>query len=49
VRMTSIALEGGAPDMDAVADVVLAAFAARFGFERLAPLAADEHREAMPA
>jgi lipoate-protein ligase B len=49
VQMTSVALEGGTPDVDAVTDVVLAAFAARFGYDRLTPFAADEHREAIRA
>ena len=41
VQMTSVAREGGTPEMEGVTDVVLAAFAARFGYNRLTPLAAD--------
>ena len=49
VQMTSVALEGGTSDMDGVTAVVLAAFAARFGYDRLTPFAADALREAIPA
>jgi lipoyl(octanoyl) transferase len=38
VEMTSVAREGGIDDVDAVADVVLAAFVARFGYERVQAL-----------
>ena len=49
VQMTSVAHEGGTTEMEAVTDVVLAAFAARFGYERLTPLAADEWRDGISA
>jgi lipoyl(octanoyl) transferase len=41
VQMTSVAREGGTPEMEGVTDVVLAAFMTRFGLDRLTPLAAD--------
>jgi len=46
VEMTSIAREGDAATVDRAADVVLAAFAARFGYERLIALVDDDRREA---
>ena len=46
VEMTSIDREGDAQTLDRVTDVVLAAFAARFGYERLVALAEDDRREA---
>jgi lipoate-protein ligase B len=49
VQMTSVAREGGTTEMDAVTDVVLAAFAARFGYDRLTTLAADEARDEVRA
>jgi lipoyl(octanoyl) transferase len=49
VQMTSVAREGGTPEMDAVTDVVLAAFAARFGYDRLTALGADDRRDEVRA
>jgi lipoate-protein ligase B len=49
VQMTSVAREGGTPDMEVVTDVVLAAFAARFGYDRLATLAGEEPRDEVRA
>jgi len=45
VEMTSVAREGQTADMDAVTDVVLAAFAARFGYESLTALVEDKRRD----
>jgi lipoate-protein ligase B len=42
VEMTSVSREGRSADLDAVTDVVLAAFAARFGYDALVPLVEDE-------
>ena len=42
VQMTSVAREGGPADVDAVADVVLAAFMARFGYDEVRGFRADE-------
>ena len=39
VEMTSVAREGGPGDMDEVAGVVLAAFAERFGYDTVSPMA----------
>jgi lipoyl(octanoyl) transferase len=45
VEMTSVAREGDASTLDRVTDVVLAAFAARFGYERLVALVEDDRRD----
>ncbi len=49
VEMTSVAREDGTPEMEAVTDVVLATFAARFGYDRLTALAADASRDEVRA
>ncbi len=41
VEMTSVAREGGPDDVERMADVVLAAFVARFGYAETAPLRVD--------
>ena len=42
VRMTSVAREGRTADVEHVADTVLAAFVARFGYDAVHALAADD-------
>jgi lipoyl(octanoyl) transferase len=45
VEMTSVASEGAPDDVGPVADVVLAAFAARFGYDALVPCADETQLE----